>query len=374
MFRAFVVDNQPAIANLIGKFLEDTGKVKVEKIFYNPLEVINEVQILNPDVIFMDMEMPEITGIRLAEQIKLFKKDIEIVFITAYSNYALQAFKVDALDYVMKPIYPHEIERVVKKIILRNPNFIHKKTFHINALGSFTVYIKSKNEAIKWSTSKCEELLAYMIFSKDSLSVSKWKLIDTLWPGKNIQKSEINLRSTISRLNKTLREYGSDCRITANNNYYRIEFEKLEVDAFVFEKIAEEAMKNKVNINLTLQEFYKLYPGQLFADKDYYWAERLQAYYSRLFINFAKTLVQRRIIEGKEMAITYQMLEYAIEFDPYNEELRELAIEILHKTEGKKAVFEYYQEFERQLMLQIGVKPRQSIQELYMKLVKKKEK
>ncbi|EKQ53438.1 MAG: putative transcriptional regulator [Clostridium sp. Maddingley MBC34-26] len=74
------------------------------------------------------------------------------------------------------------------------------------------------------------------------------------------------------------------------------------------------------------------------------------------------------------MTITYQMLEYVIEFNSCNEDLRELAIEILHKTEGKKALFEYYQEFERQLMQQIGVKPRQSIQELYMRLNKKKEK
>lgn len=368
MLRAFVVDDEQITANLIGRYLGETGKVQVDRVLYNPADVVNEVERLKPDVVFLDIEMPVITGLELAEKITAMANQTEVVFITAHSSYALEAFKVNALDYVLKPIDPQELERVIQKIINRHPPAAGNKVLHINALGGLTVILEGQ-EPIKWSTAKCEELFAYMIFKKDSAIVSKWKLIDVLWPEKDEQKSEVNLRSTISRLNKTLREYGINGRMISYNNRYRLEIENIEVDAFSLEKISEDWLRKGPENAIQLNEFYRLYPGHLFADQDYEWAEWLQSYYLRLFVNLGKELVKTRIEAREDMHVTYQMFEYIVELDPYNEDLREMAIEILYRTEGKKAVSDYYLEFERQLVSQIGVKPRQSLNELYQKLI-----
>lgn len=369
MLRAFVVDDEQITADLIGKYLEDTGKVKVERIFYSPVEVIKEVEAAKPDVVFLDIEMPEITGLELAEKITAMVNQPEVVFITAYSSYALEAFKVNALDYVMKPIDPSELERVIQKISNRRPQVTMNSTLFINALGGFNAVVADQKEPIKWSTAKCEELFAYMIFKKESAIVSKWKLIEVLWPEKNEKKCEINLRSTISRVNKTLRDYGVNGRFISYNNRYRLEFENFEVDAFQLEKIEEEWLRNGPEVLSSTQAFYKLYPGHLFEDQDYGWAEWLQSYYLRIFISLGKAVINVRISRHEDMHITYKMLEYIVELDPYNEDLRKIAIDILYKMEGKKALGKYYQEFERQMVSQMGVNPRQSLKDLYERLI-----
>jgi len=369
MLRALVVDDEQITADLIGRYLEATGSVEVERIIYNPLEVIKEVELTNPDVVFLDIEMPEISGLELAEKITAMVNQPEVVFITAYSSYALEAFKVNALDYVMKPIDPHELERVIQKINNRRPQVTTNHTLSIKALGGFTaVVVGDQREHIKWSTAKCEELFAYMIFKGERVVVSKWNLIDVLWPEKDTQKSEINLRSTISRLNKTLRDYGVNSRIISHNNRYKLEIENWEVDAFQLEKRSEEWLKDGPKALPSLQTLHKLYPGDLFAEQYYAWAEWLQSYYLRIFIRLGKEIVHTRIARHEDMDITYMMLAYIVELDPYNEDLREMAIEILYKIKGQKAIKEYYQNFEQRLMSQVGVHPRHSFKGLYQRL------
>lgn len=369
MLRAFVVDDEPIAADFIKRRLELTGKVKVESTFTNPADVIKEVERVNPDVVFLDIEMPEISGLELAEKITAMVNQPEVVFTTAYSNYALEAFKVNALDYLMKPIDSRELERVIQKIINKRPMVATNNTLHINALGCFMATVNEQKEPIKWSTAKCEELLAYMIFKKESTMVSKWKLIDVLWPDKDEKKCEINLRSTISRLNKSLREYGVNGRIVSYNNSYRIEISEIEVDAFQLEKLTDEWLSDGIKKLPSLKELYKLYPGHLFEDKDYPWADWLQSYYLRLFESLCKAVIHARITRNEDVSVTYYMLEYIIGLDPYNEDLREMALEILYNTGGKKTIGEYYNKFKQLLESQMGVSPRQSLKDLYSKLI-----
>lgn len=124
-----------------------------------------------PDVIFLDINMPEMSGIELAEKLKILKKDIRIIFITAYESHALKAFELGAIDYILKPFDEKRIEVTLKRIleILYNSNERPPKTNKIPAVKHgrtflldidciyfcFTenekTYIKVKNE--KYDTS-----------------------------------------------------------------------------------------------------------------------------------------------------------------------------------------------------------------------------
>lgn len=373
MLRVIVVDDEPLAANLIGRYLQKDGQVKVEKILCNPLEVIEEVNRIHPDVVFLDIEMPEITGLELAEQLTALPAPPEVVFITGYSDYAIEAFRVNALDYVMKPVDPRELERVIKKIVHRHPQAARKQRLRINALGGFSARIQEQKEPIKWMTSKCEELFAYMIFKKQGAIVSKWKLIDVLWPQKDEKKSEINLRSTVSRINKILKEYGVEGRLVSHNNGYRLDIDDLEVDAFLLEETAEKQRQEGYSERLTAQAFCKLYPGHLFENNDFLWAESLQTYYLRLFINLGKSMAAAGIAKNSDLNRSLQILEYIIDLEPCNEDLREMAMEVICKGQGKKALTAYYRDFEKLLNYQVGVEPRKSLQELYGRLMDKKE-
>jgi len=184
------------------------------------------------DVVFLDIEMPELNGLELAEQISCLDHPPKIIFVTAYNEYALKAFKVDALDYLVKPVGDEELSRVIKKLKKsiakhkhkQNENNFENEGKHIiraKMLAKLKYYQLDKEIDIDFPTAKCEELFIYMVL-KGNESVSKWKLIEDIWIGKNAEKGEISIRTTVFRINKALSEAGLAVKIRAEKSNYRV--------------------------------------------------------------------------------------------------------------------------------------------------------
>jgi two-component SAPR family response regulator len=367
MLKAIVVDDEVLVAQWIAKILRKTGKVHVETIIYNPLEVLEAIQNIKPDIIFLDIEMPEITGLELAEQISGLKNSPEIIFITAYNEYALQAFKVNALDYLMKPIDPKELDRVLKKIEKRGLLTENLDTpIHIKTLGGFS--ISTSQATLKWSTSKCEELFAYLLFQQKK-TISKWEIIDILWAHKDDKKGEINLRTTICRLNQTLKKYNVNAKVKSEKSIYLLEIENFYVDAFLLENIEYEWEKINCEEKNVMDTLYQLYPGSLFKGCGYEWSQDLEAYYERRFIEWGKKYIDQRIENRADALLTYKILQYLLILSPFNEGLHERAMKMLFEIEGKKVLQSYYKNFEVMMMDELGVAPKKELQNLYKKLM-----
>jgi two-component SAPR family response regulator len=71
------------------------------------------------DMIFLDIEMPKMKGIEAAEKILEIDRNIQIVFVTAYNDYAIDAFEMEVIDYVMKPITKRRIDKSVERVVKR---------------------------------------------------------------------------------------------------------------------------------------------------------------------------------------------------------------------------------------------------------------
>ncbi len=115
MITAIIIDDeQDAIESLtweINMFCKD---IKILDSFTNPEEAISAVNYLKPDCVFLDIEMPKIDGFQLLSHLKF--RDFDLVITTAYDNYALKAFKENAIDYLLKPIDNDDLVKVVNKI------------------------------------------------------------------------------------------------------------------------------------------------------------------------------------------------------------------------------------------------------------------
>jgi two-component SAPR family response regulator len=72
------------------------------------------------DIVFLDIQMPGIKGLELAEKIQHLNQDIEIIFVTAYDYYAVEAFELNALDYLLKPVSPKRFEKTLKRLFKNN--------------------------------------------------------------------------------------------------------------------------------------------------------------------------------------------------------------------------------------------------------------
>lgn len=335
MLRAFVVDDEPLTADLIGRFLEDTGMVTVERTFYNPLEVIKEVGQTRPDIIFLDIEMPEISGIDLARSIGKVDDEVYIVFITAYEQYALEAFKVNAIDYILKPIMPEDLRIVINKVVKRRNRRNQIETSvpetNIILLGEFSVINKKNASPIVWITAKAEELFAYLLLHENKW-ISKWTIIELLWPDSDPKKSEQNLYTTIWRLKKTLLDSEVSIQLKSKKGYSLLELTNCDID---FKKF-EEFLGRKWSITEeTFDEFERailLYNGDLFGDKAYDWCIIKR---ESLHISYCETVKQLALFSIEKM--NYKKASYLLKLllreVPYDNEITELLAKVEAEVE-----------------------------------------
>ena len=110
------------------------------------------------DIAFLDIEMVGMSGVELAEELKKYNSEINIVFCTGYGNYRDAAFELHASGYLMKPITPEKVKRELEN--LRRPIF-EKKRLKVQTFGNFEVYIDGKPLAFKYRRTK--ELFAYLV-------------------------------------------------------------------------------------------------------------------------------------------------------------------------------------------------------------------
>ena len=116
MIRAIIIDDEPSSINVLSLLLKKKCKDDVEIVATSnsPLAAKTLIEQHKPDLVFLDIEMPGMTGI---DVIRSFENpNFRIVFVTAYDAYAVEAFEVSAIDYLLKPIGADKVVRVIQKI------------------------------------------------------------------------------------------------------------------------------------------------------------------------------------------------------------------------------------------------------------------
>jgi len=111
--RAYLVDDEPLALKRLSRMLAATGRVEIVGSNTDPVNAAEAIAQLNPDLVFLDIEMPGLNGF---EMLARTEPQPLVVFTTAYAQYALQAFSVQSIDYLLKPIEAEQLDRAVQKI------------------------------------------------------------------------------------------------------------------------------------------------------------------------------------------------------------------------------------------------------------------
>lgn len=188
--RCIIIDDEPLAVDVIENYVNQVGGIEIVAKCNNPLDAITILNKNQVDLVFLDIEMPNITGIDL---VKTLDNIPQFIFTTAYPQYALEGFDLNATDYLVKPIPFHrflkavsrakekfELENKTIEKIITNP---HKQ----NSLNNDFIFVKSEYDNVKINTGD----IIYIQGLKDYIKINiinSNKSILTLSSFKDIQE------------------------------------------------------------------------------------------------------------------------------------------------------------------------------------------
>src|SRR5262245_41588586 len=110
--KVVIVDDEELARKLVREYLADVGDVEIVAECANGFEAVKAVTELKPDLLFLDIQMPRLDGFEVLE---LIKSEVGVIFVTAYDKYALRAFEVHAVDYLLKPFGPERLREALDR-------------------------------------------------------------------------------------------------------------------------------------------------------------------------------------------------------------------------------------------------------------------
>lgn len=199
----YVDDEQPVLNNFKMK-AKDFPEIESLHLFLNGREALEWARENPVDTAFLDMEMSEMNGIELAKRLKEIDRNIRIIFVTAFSQYALEAFGVDALAYILKPYTREDIKEALERASLMRSR--PPKRVVIHTIPNFSISVDG--DVLHLGRTKTEELLALFVDRGEAGAVAG-EAIACLWPGRPADESAQTLyRVTFHRLMEALKEAG----------------------------------------------------------------------------------------------------------------------------------------------------------------------
>jgi two-component system, LytTR family, response regulator len=217
MFTCIIIEDEPLARNLMEVYVAKVSHLKLLQSFASPLLALDFLRQNKVDILFSDIQMPEITGTTL---IKILQQKPLVILTTAYSEYAIEGYELEVFDYLLKPISLERFLRSVEKATLR--------------LSSQSMPTPEKNTP-EFSTNT--ETTQDFIFVKDGTKLVKIRLNEILYIEGlkdyvciHIRDREAMLRKIVSlQTMKNLEEQLPDSQFIRTHNSYIISFDAIDV-------------------------------------------------------------------------------------------------------------------------------------------------
>lgn len=191
MIKCIVIDDEQPAIEIMKHYISKIPELDLVGTFNNPLVGMQEIKKKNAALVFLDIQMEEMTGL---EVMNIINENVKVILCTAYPQFALEGFELDALDYLLKPISFDRFSKAVKKVLATIPDssslsnlepleedYIFVKTEqkgklikiyfkdvdYIEAMGNYIAFHQGKNKVMAYSTMKeLEEILPLHTFMR----------------------------------------------------------------------------------------------------------------------------------------------------------------------------------------------------------------
>ena len=226
----FAIDDEPKALRVLCRCVEAAAPGAGLRAFDSAFAALDAIRFggLFPDIVFSDIEMPGLSGLEFAVALKKVSPDTRVVFVTAFSQYALDAFRVRAQGYIMKPLTAALVRTELDELPAEPkpaPNRLRVQCF-----GYFEVFWRG--EPLQFARRQTKELLAYLV-DRRGASCAMEDVISALWDDvDDMKNAKHRVRNFISDLRETLKGIGMEDVLIRRTNNIAIRTELLDCDYY----------------------------------------------------------------------------------------------------------------------------------------------
>ena len=359
MLKAVLVDDEMPALRVLEILLKNYDAISVVGSYINPKEAIEKIGQLKPDAVFLDISMPQLHGLDAASLILEVSPETDIVFVTAFDKYAVEAFEIHALDYLLKPVNVDRLGKTVERMIKKQtvPHKNGSQRLQIKCFGQLEVKWENETE-IKWRAEKTKELFAFLLLN-EGRELSKEELMDALWTNDIPERSIRQLYNGIYYIRKTLREYGIPGNLISLGSNYCMKLGNVDYDAGRFYEFEN---GGKAYSEDTLKKLEQLYTGEYLECEYYEWAnserERLSRIYRNILFRLSDGLIKEKNWDDAEACLLK-----AYDENPYDERATERLLEVYLNSGNISKILKHYRAYERLLKEDLDVVPTKRIRD-----------
>ena len=210
VINCIIVDDEPVARDILKSHLQKVDAVNVVATCKNAIEAFNEISSNQINLIFLDINMPEISGLSFAKSIN---KNIKVIFTTAYREYAIEGFDIQAVDYLLKPISFERLLQSVNKYLGENSSESIENTVEIIQEKSDFIFVRADRKMVKINFSEINYIESFSdyikIYVADKTIVTRETItnIEAKLPQKDFLRIHRSYIASISKIESFTNEF-----------------------------------------------------------------------------------------------------------------------------------------------------------------------
>ena len=228
----YVIDDEPLALKISYQVVQDAfpnAQVFSFSDSAEALKVIGEEGKI-PDVVFSDIEMPRMNGLEFAVRLKTLSPQTKLIFVTGYSQYALDAFRIHAHGYILKPMSVDQVREECAALDLHENDASDNHKLQVKCFGYFEVFWQGK--PLDFSRKQTKELFAYLVNRRGDACTAE-EIAAAIWEDEDdLNKLKARIRVLISDLRNTLSGIGMESVIIRRSGRIAVRTDLLACDYY----------------------------------------------------------------------------------------------------------------------------------------------
>ncbi|MBO0959914.1 response regulator [Neobacillus sp. MM2021_6] len=369
MLRVMLIDDEEDALDLLEILLQQNENVAIVGRYTDPFQALQAFEGNGIDLVFLDIDMPGLKGTEVARKMKSVNPQLMVVFVTAYSEYAVEAFEIQSNDYLVKPVTPERLQLCISRIrpIIIEQRQSQNEIVHpyIQCMGGLYLHLPGdQKRTLSWKTKKEKEVCAFLVHHFDQ-PVDTDSIIEAIWPEHDLKKAKGYLYTCLSYLRKSLKESGLQVEINKIGKGFVFTANGVKSDEqLVREKLLDLHANGDFDETL-FQQIHSLYKGDYMESSGYQWGVSRQIELKNLYI---RAVIRRyEYFKDRNLTLAEESLQCILTMIPDSEKYARELMRIYIELGRRNAAIVVYRHLE-QTINELGIELEQETVQLLKQL------